>query len=103
LYQKQIADKKREQKKQDTARRKEEKNARVAERLAAKKREQQERDAATLQKSQDTREKASQTTSRGAVKKTRQGSCAHRLQEEAKVVLLPPPLSPKVTTRGQQI
>jgi hypothetical protein len=49
-YQKQIAVKKREQRKHDSEAKKKEKDARVAERRAAKERKQQERNAATAQK-----------------------------------------------------
>jgi hypothetical protein len=68
-FQKQIAAEKREQRKLDSEAKKKEKDARVAERLAAKERKQQERDAATAQEPHDTANKASRTTSRGAVKK----------------------------------
>jgi hypothetical protein len=74
----------------------------VAERLSAKERKQQERNAATSQKSRDTANKASRTTSRGAVKKILRGGHAHGLQEAA-AAPPPPPDLPKVTTGGQQI
>jgi hypothetical protein len=103
IYQKQIAAEKREQRKRDSEAKKKEKDARVAERLAAKERKQQERNAATAQKSHNTANKASRTTSRGAVKKTRRGGCAGGVVEGEAAAPLPLPPPPKLTTRGRQI
>jgi hypothetical protein len=102
-YQKQIAAEKREQRKRDSEAKKKEKDARVAERLAAKERKQQERNAATTQKSHNTANKASRTTSQGAVKKTQQGGRAAGVAEGEAAVPLPLPPPPKLTTCGRQI
>jgi hypothetical protein len=71
--------------------------------LATKERKHQEYNVATTQKSYNTANKASQTTSQGAVKKPQQSGCAGGVAESEAAALLPPPAPPKLTTCGWQI
>jgi hypothetical protein len=83
--------------------RKEEREAKAAERVAAKERKQQERDAAIAQKSHDKLKKGKRTASQSAAKipiKPRRAPAA-----AAAAAVEPPPLSPPIrtTTRGRKI
>jgi hypothetical protein len=69
LYNKRIQDEVKARRLQERERKKEEKDAKAEERCLEKERKQQQHDAATLQKSRNTHKKASQATSRGAIKK----------------------------------
>jgi hypothetical protein len=103
LYNKRIQDEAKARRLQERERKKEEKDAKAEERCLEKERKQQQHNAATLQKSRDTHKKASQATSRGAVKKTRCGGGA-AAGASGGPAEPPPPLPPaKITTRGRQI
>ena len=83
--------------------RKKDAEARAAERAAEKEQRKQERDAATAQKVRDRANKASQTTSRGAVKKSRRGGGALGGVSREAAASSPSPPPPRTTTRGRSI
>jgi hypothetical protein len=102
FYQKKMNEEAKALRESAAAARKKDAEARAAERAAEKERKQKGRDAATAQKSRDRPNKASRTTSQGAVKKSQRGGGAVG-GASGRAPASPPPPPPTRTSRSGRV